>query len=200
MFCPSARHAANPEKLALGPPRLGLDGHEISMNMAAAQAKSPCPGCGGLFPDTDAPGSAHAYLGASHGCWAVYCDILAKEYGEYKYPEVHRLTVDSYAAQHPGTPSRQSIQSVAGHLISLYLVLERGMNAKRATAAIRKAIEQSHHFMWLPPPPSLGALTVLDVVGAKNIDEHTSRVQQWARSVWETWTPHHQTIQKWAER
>jgi len=135
--------------------------------MASAQAQSPCPGCGGLFSDIDAPGPAHAYLGASHGCWAVYCDILAKEYGEYKYPEVHRLTVDSYSAQHPGTPSRQSIQSVAGHLISLYLVLERGLTAKKATAAIRQAIERSHHFVWLPPPASLGAVTVLECGGSE---------------------------------
>ena len=83
-----------------------------------------CPDCGALTPDVDGP--THPYVGASVGCWAMYGEVLAKEYGEYRYPSVHRLTVDAYSVQHPGTPSRRSIQSVAVHLVSLYLVLERG--------------------------------------------------------------------------
>ena len=166
--------------------------------MDSTQPSARCPGCGGLFPDSDGLGPAHAYLDASPGCWAVYGEVLAKEYGEYQYPAVHRLTVDAYAAQHPGTPSRQSIQSVAGHLISLHLVLERGANAKRATAAIRKATVQSDRFAWLEPPPSLGAFTVLDVAGAKDFDEHVRLVERWARSVWVAWAAHHETIRKWA--
>jgi hypothetical protein len=164
--------------------------------MSSAQPCSPCPGCGGLFADTDGP--THAYIGASPGCWAVYGKVLAKEYGEYRYPAVHRLTVDAYAAQHPGTPSRRSIQSVAGHLISLYLVLKRGLDAKRATAAIREAVAQSGRFLWLEPPPSLGALTVLDVARAADLAEHVRLVEQWANSVWDAWAEHHETIRKWA--
>lgn len=126
--------------------------------------------------------------------------MLAKEYGEYQYPAVHRLTVDAYAVQHPGSPSRQSIQSVAGHLVSLHLVLEGGASAKSATAAIRKAVAQSSRFVWLEPPSSLGAFTVLDVVGAKDFDEHVRLVEQWATSVWEAWAKHHETIRKWADQ
>jgi hypothetical protein len=52
------------------------------------------------------PGKPHKYIGAVAGCWEIYGEILAKEYGEYGYPELtHRLTVDTYAVQHPGTPS-----------------------------------------------------------------------------------------------
>ena len=95
----------------------------------------PCVGCGALVPDVAGP--THPYIGASRGCWAIYGEVLAKEYGEYGYPPVHGLTVDAYAAQHPGTPSRQAIQSVAVHLIALYLVLERGYGFARATEALR---------------------------------------------------------------
>jgi len=109
--------------------------------MASTRKGSTRPGCGGIFPDTDGP--THLYLGSSPGCWAVYSDVLAKEYGEYRYPEVHRLTVDAYAVQHPGTPSRRSIQSVAVHLISLYLMFERGLDAQKATAAIGWAVAHS---------------------------------------------------------
>lgn len=159
-------------------------------------AIAPCQGCGGLFPDTDGP--THACIGASPGCWALYSEVLAKEYGEYRYPAVHQLTVHAYAAQHPGTPSRRSIQSVAGHLIGLYLVLDRGLNAKRATAMIREAIAQRGRFMWLEPPPSMGPLTVLDVAGATHLAGHVRLVEQWANSVWDAWAEHHETIRNWA--
>jgi hypothetical protein len=106
--------------------------------------------------------------------------------------------VDTYAAQHPGSPSRRSIQSVAGHLISLYVVLERGFDAKRATAAIREAVAQRSRFVWLEPPPTLGAFTVLDVARATDLAEHVRLVEQWANSVWDAWGERHETIRKWA--
>src|SRR6516225_12143489 len=99
----------------------------------------PCIGCGALVVDEDGP--THPYVGASPACWAVYGEVLAKEYGEYRYPSVHRLTVDAYSVQHPGTPSRRAIQSVAVHLVSLYLVLDRGFSSAKATAGIRRAVE-----------------------------------------------------------
>ncbi len=58
-----------------------------------------CPGCGGSFDVSDGP--THRYLGASPGCWAVYGEVLAKEYSDAAYYRVHRLTVDAYSAQHP---------------------------------------------------------------------------------------------------
>ena len=83
-----------------------------------------CPGCGALVPDT--PGPTHRYIGAPGAVLGALREVLAREYSDFRYASVHQLTVDSYAAQHPGEPSRQSIQSVAVHLISLHLMLERG--------------------------------------------------------------------------
>jgi hypothetical protein len=152
-----------------------------------------CPGCGALVRDISGP--THAYLGASAGCWAVFGNILAKEYGEYRYPEpTHRLTVDTYAVQHPGTPERRSIQSVNGHLVSLFLVLERGLSAPEATRAMGQVLEHAPEFSWLDPPVPNGRLTVLDVVGARDLDEHTNLVAAWARDVWAAWAPHHDTV------
>jgi hypothetical protein len=131
----------------------------------------PCPGCGALVPNIGGP--THPYLGASPGCWAVYGEVLEKEYGEYRYPPVHRLTVDAYAAQHPDTPSRRSIQSVAVHLISLYVVLEWNYDPHRATQLIRRASTSQQDFVWLEPPASLGAITVLNVREAKDLAEHS---------------------------
>ncbi len=167
------------------------------------QAPSPtsnnliaCIGCGALVPDT--AGLTHSYIGALPGCWAIFGEVLAKEYGEYNYPAIHRMTVDTYAAQHPGVPSRHSIQSVAIHLISLHLMLERGFAAEQATKAIRLALQQRTRFVWLAPPPPLGALTVLDVRQAKTLPQHEAIVTRWAKSVWQAWQPHHATIHQWA--
>ena len=56
-------------------------------------------------------GKPHNYIGAVQGCWNLYGIILAKEYLKYNALELtHRLTVDTYAVQHPGYPNRRSIQ------------------------------------------------------------------------------------------
>ena len=97
----------------------------------------------------------------------------------------------------PGRPSPQSIQSVAVHLISLCLVLERGVEMTRATAAMQAAVEHKERYIWLTPPPSLGSMTVADVQRAKNAEEHEKLVRAWAESAWTAWSPHHATIQNW---
>ena len=53
-------------------------------------------------------------------------------------------------------------------------------------------------FVWLEPPRFLGRLTVLDVRAARDLDEHTRRVNDWAGSVWAAWSLHHATIRGWA--
>src|SRR5687768_12382269 len=102
---------------------------EVSAGGGSPPRRRPCAGCGALVPDSDGP--THAYIGASPGCWAVFGEVTAREYGDYRYASTHRFTVDVYAAQHPGPPERRSIQSVAVHLISLHLALEKGMASER---------------------------------------------------------------------
>ena len=155
-----------------------------------------CEGCGAIVPDVDGP--SHRYIGASPGCWAAFGEVLAMEFGDFRHPECHRLTVDTYAVQHPGTPSRQSIQSVGAHLIGLHLVLERGLDSTTATRAIRRAATRSSLFSWLTPPESMGDVTVLDVRAARDLTEHERQVRAWAESVWEAWSPHHETVREWA--
>lgn len=120
------------------------------------------------------------------------------KYGEFRYPECHRLTVDTYAVQYPGTPSRQSIQSVGGHLVGLHLVLERGLDSKKTTRALGRAVDRSERFVWLEPPASPTWLTVLDVRGAGDLPDHEQRVRLWAESVWKAWALHHDTVRRWA--
>lgn len=159
---------------------------------------SACPGCGIELPDPGAGAPPHE--GASPGCWAVYGDVLGREYGEWGDPPVHRLTNDTYAAQHPGTPNRQRIQSVGGHLVALYLWLERGVEPQRIARELGRAVADPSAFRWLEPPTPGTALTIGDVQGAASLREHTTRVERWARSVWESWSDHHEAIRRWAGR
>jgi hypothetical protein len=148
----------------------------------------------------DVVGPTHRYIGASPGCWKIYGEVLGREYEDYsRFAPVHRLTVDAYAAQHPGEPSPQAIGSVGVHLIRLHLQLERGLPHDRANAVMLHISSRlKKDFVWLDPPPNLGDLTVLHVHGARDPDDHVERVRTWARSVWEAWSPHHETVRRWA--
>jgi hypothetical protein len=156
-----------------------------------------CPGCGVVLPEYDGP--THPYIGASAACWALYGELLAFEYAELGYPECHRLTVDAYAVQHPGRREPRSIQSVAAHLAGLYLVLERGMDGPKATAFKNRVAAGNPGFRWLDPPQTNRALTIRDVFEIRRELRHCDAVQAWARSVWETWEPHHDTVRHWVE-
>lgn len=172
----------------------GTAGEEPAGTEVAAE---PCPGCGALFPKSDGP--THRYLGASPGCWAVFGRVLAREYSDPAFMAVHGLTVDAYAVQHPGTPSPQTVHSAGVHLVALYLVLEGGRSVADAARFRQRAVERIRdRFTWLAPPDSPGAMTVLDVQGAADAAEHETRVRAWARSAWEAWSPHHETVREWA--
>jgi len=161
-----------------------------------ARGTVSCVGCGAIVPDIDGP--VHEYMESAPGCWSAFGDVLAMEFGDFRYPECHRLTVDTYAVQHPGTPSRRSIQSVGGHLISLHLMLERGLDSVTATRALRRAVSRASMFSWLTPPASQGPLTILDVREATDLDRHQALVRRWAETTWQAWAPHHATVRAWA--
>src|SRR5215470_5556610 len=92
--------------------------------MTGSERWIACIGCGALVPDVDGP--AHRYVGASPGCWALFNAVSVRHYENPALGAVHQFLVDAYMAQHPGTPSPQSIQSVTVHLISLCLAFEHG--------------------------------------------------------------------------
>jgi len=144
-----------------------------------SEATERCAGCGATVPRSDGP--THEYIGASPGCWAIFTQL-----------GTNQLIVDAYAAQHPGTPSRRSIQSVAVHLISLLMQLEHGADPARARDAIRAALAIAYRFVWLDPPAWDNALTIVDVRDAAG-------ARAWAESVWRAWAPHHDTVRAWAE-
>lgn len=157
-----------------------------------------CPGCGALVPAGDGP--AHPYIGASPGCWRLYGSILAREYADPGLLKaVHRLTVDAYAVQHPGSPGRRSTQSVWAHLVGLHLVVERGLSHAFAARVMGLITGQSDRLFWLSPPEHRGSITVADVAAVEDAKAHETLVRQWAKSAWWSWKDQHQLIRAAAE-
>lgn len=155
----------------------------------------PCIGCQALVPDLpELSGPAHAYLGTSPGCWQVYGEVSARVLLDMT---VRGLLTDTYMVQHPGTPSRQSIQSVARHLLGLYCALEREQSFEQAVQAMRRA--PADQFRWLDPPGAWH-ITVVDLAATSDQDVLVGLIRHWAQATWEAWHPHHQTIRQWAAR
>lgn len=152
-----------------------------------------CIGCDAVFPDIDGP--THRYMESSPGCWQAYGAVLAREYSDGALQAVHRLTVDAYAVQHPGRPSAQSIQSVAVHLMSLCLVVERRVEPAYATRVMGSAVRVKGRFVWLTPPHTRGRVTVLDV--ANTSGAHEDAVRAWAERAWGAWEEHHSVVRNW---
>lgn len=168
-----------------------------------SQKLAACPGCAALLPPMDGP--THRYIGASPACWALYSALNAGEpplaLGPY-----NGLLVDAYAAQHPGVPSPQAIQSVAVHLLTLYGILVKGMALERAlwlrVRPLRAGKSPKHsRFVWLTPPSFVGSLTVADIVQAPTPDERTVVAQRYVEGVWSRWAQEYQTpVAQWYER
>ncbi len=130
----------------------------------------------------------------------MYGHVLAREYASPALMKVHRLTVDAYAAQHPGKPERRTIQSVWVHLAGLYLTLERDLSHDFARSVIGKLTRSSALLDWLEPPDHLGAITVAHVYQASDAEKHSAAIRGWAETVWAAWRQHHEAIILIADR
>lgn len=152
-----------------------------------------CPGCGLAGPDEAGP--THPYMRASPCCWRIYGEVLAREYNDPAYMAVHQLTVDAYAAQHPGEDDRRAAQSVWVHLTSLYLQLELSLPPHKARETMKK-LAASKDFRRLDRPVSPQWMRTDDVHGAADAAEHRLLVKRWARSVWDAWHGSHAVIRQ----
>jgi hypothetical protein len=142
-------------------------------------------------------GPFHRHLGASPGCWALYTSLLSREFGAFE-ARTHQLSVDTYAAQHPGKPSPQSAQSVCTHLVALCLSLEHGLDVEE----LRPLMGDLSKGRWVEPvwlePPTAFPLTILDLLDAGTPAAYGARVHQWAVATWEAWKGRHDQVRTWA--
>jgi CTP:molybdopterin cytidylyltransferase MocA len=155
-----------------------------------------CPGCGIRVP-APAAGPTHEYIESSPGCWALFNDLLAREFGDPSYGRVHRHTVDVYAVQHPGVDDRRQRQSVALHLVGLCHWLEHDLEQDRLNAITQRLASAGRDWPWLEPPAAY-AMTVADVHRARTGAEHRALVRHWAQATWDAWVEHQPRVREWA--
>lgn len=164
----------------------------------------PCPDCRALLPASDGP--THRYIGASAACWALYTALHNGGEPPLLPGATNALLVDAYAAQHPGAPSAQAIQSVAVHLLALYGVLERGVAPQNALWIRQQALSERrqpklHRFAWLAPPDFAGTVTIADIVQQPTPAARSAHVRRYIDSVWGVWSAaHHDTVAGWYDR
>ena len=131
-----------------------------------------------------------AIVAGKAGCLEIFEEILAREFSDYRYGRLHRLTVDAYALQH-AERYMLSGKSFAAHLTGMCAAHE-----SQDTQAINQVVQR-----WLSTNPQIvkpvhipeqrGDLTITYVHGAADAEEHLKRVREWARNVWAAWAEHH---------
>jgi hypothetical protein len=108
--------------------------------------------------------------------------------------------VDAYAAQHPGTPSPQAIQSVAIHLLTLHGVIERGITSQNVMWARRRPLRWKGIFRWLEPPELRQTLTVADVA-LSPLSHRTAVTAMFSAAVYDAWAASYRdVIVEWYDR
>ena len=153
--------------------------------MVTEERSGRCPECG------------VEVKGGRAGCQQLFDEVLAREFGDYRYAREHRLMVDAYSLQHPDEYMR-SAKSYAAHLTGAYVASEYG-----SVAEANRAILQ-----WLngatslqrpdqPAPGRRGALTIHHVHEVTDAEEHVRRVREWAESAWTAWKDYRDIAQQW---
>ncbi len=165
------------------------------MSKGAASRHSKCPGCGALLPEINGP--THRYMEGSSACFDLFGKVLAAEYSDALLFRVHRLTVDTYAVQHPGSgQSRQQIQSVGLHLARLYIQMASERSPEETNDVMLGFAIQKASLEWLTPPAKF-RVTVADVAPFAGGARHAETVRTWADATWEDWSEHHGYIRDW---
>lgn len=160
--------------------------------------RTNCCGCGASLAKIEGP--IHAYMTSTPACYALFCQVLACEYSDANLLPTHRLTVDTYAVQHPGQDaSRQQIQSVGLHLARLGLQLASPISPTATNDVMLGLGKHKHTLIYLDPPESF-AITVADVADFAGTPDHPSKVKEWAAATWNDWSRHHDYIQCWTTK
>jgi hypothetical protein len=134
---------------------------------------------------------------SSPACFAAFTTVLAAEYSDRALMQTHRLTVDTYAVQHPGdSKDRRGIQSVGLHLSRLYMQLANPM-PPRETNAVMLDFSRSKASLIALKPPAQFRVTVANVLPFAGTRAHSEKVKDWATKTWEDWSDHHEYIRQW---
>jgi hypothetical protein len=152
-----------------------------------------CPQCGARTPDIDGP--SHPYMVSSPGCWRAFAELQADELTRFGYLPAHGPAVDVYAATHGGDGSqRRDRQSVCLHLMAICLLLETDRGPEARMTLLREMTATKVDWPTLRRPPGIPSLNLQHAAAAVGVEDYSTRVDQWAHTVWDFWTPEHPRV------
>lgn len=166
------------------------------MTRAAPMGEQPCPGCGVRLPAAYASGTAR--FNASNACWARFGELTAYTMTRPRDQFIHQLAVDAYGAQHLSATA--SAITGAFSLIGLFLACERGYSGLAIQRVHTQLARRAKAWPRVQPPPSVGALTVADVLAAQPGRERDEAIRAWNRAVWLAWAEEHARVRELFER
>jgi hypothetical protein len=142
------------------------------------------------IPNEVCEGCGAAASGGKICCQGMFEEVIAREFSDYRYGRIHRLTVDAYCLQHPDQYMRSG-KSFAAHLTGMCSALEY-QDSLDTNRTVQKWLS-GNPVISKPArlPQHRGDLTIMYIHGAADADEHTKRVQEWAHSIWEAWSEYH---------
>ena len=157
-----------------------------------------CSGCGARLEALEGP--THDYMEGSPACFALFNQLLACEYSDRSLLPTHRLTVDTYAVQHPGRDkTRKQIQSVGLHLARLGLQLASSRPPKETNDVMLGLGKHKHTLEYIEPPKQFSK-TVADIAEFAGTSHHPDKVREWAISTWNDWSDQHDYIVNWTAK
>lgn len=134
-------------------------------------------------------------LSSEEKCKKLFEGILLKEFSDFRYAQVHRLTVDAYSMQHPDI-YMISPKSFAAHLTGMCCAMEYGNDAE-LLRLLQKWLNGKKDLMRPKNLENFGLLTISHVAKAKNGAEHSELVWEWARDVWDAYRAYHDLAKNW---
>ena len=128
-------------------------------------------------------------------CKEMFEAVLVKEYSDYRYVRVHRLTIDAYSLQHPQIYMK-SPKSFAAHLTGMSCAIEYD-NDPNLLRILQKWLNGRKELSKPAMLSSLGNLTIAHIIKAKDGGEHIGLVKEWAIEVWKAYQVYHDLAHDW---
>jgi hypothetical protein len=135
-------------------------------------------------------------MASAPGCWALHGRLVVRGLECGADRGTVQLRTDAYAAQHATNPDPRNRQSVAVHLMSLCATFDLRLAPGTTTGQIGGWTHRPGGYPDLISGKRHGAVTVVDALAAEDHASHATAIEEWARSVWDAWAPHHPQIRE----
>lgn len=155
-----------------------------------------CPGCGLIHPDLGLPRPPERRMTGE--CAAEAALVMAAFY-QGELISGRQYVIDALACQHPDRTTRRAVQTTALCLMTMDLYFECDQPVGDGSAMHQEQMRTHPDiFVALDAPDLTTALSHRHVAAGPH-DEYADRAEQWARTVWAAWAPHHRQVRKWNE-